>query len=69
MAKEEIVTAPYSNGGPDMRMFDENGVMLTRRGLYETWWSGGYDIAATDGFSIVGTGGNRRSSIREVNFQ
>lgn len=69
MAKEEIVTAPYSNGGPDMRMFDENGILLTRKGLYETWWSGGYDIAATDGFSIVGTGGNRRSSIREVNFQ
>jgi len=63
-AKEEIVTAPYSNGGPDIRMFNENGTLLTSKGLYETWWSGGYDVAATEGFSLVGTGGNRRSSIR-----
>lgn len=67
-AKDEIVTSPYSNGGPDMRLFNENGTILTRKGVYETWWSGGYDIAATDDFSMVGTGGNRRSSIREVSF-
>jgi hypothetical protein len=63
-AKEEIVTAPYSNGGPDIRMFNETGGLITRVGLYETWWSGGYDVAAGSGFSVVGTGGNRRSSVR-----
>jgi hypothetical protein len=60
-AKEEIVTVPYSNGVPDVRMFSDS---LTRVGLYEVWWTGGYDVAAGEGFSVVGTGGNRRASVR-----
>jgi hypothetical protein len=63
-SKEEIITAPFSNGGPDIRLYDNNGSMIGQIGLYESWWSGGYDVAATDGFSITGTGGNRRSSVR-----
>jgi hypothetical protein len=47
-----------------IRIFDNNGSVLGQLGLYESWWSGGYDVAATEGFSVVGTGGNRRSSVR-----
>jgi len=62
--KDEIITAPYSVGGPDIRIFNEQGGLLSTKGLYESWWSGGYDVAAADGYSVVGTGGNRRSSVR-----
>ncbi len=62
--KEEIMTAPSSKGGPNIRMFDETGRLIVWKDVYEKWWEGGYDVAATDGFSVVGTGGNRRSSVR-----
>lgn len=67
-AKEEIMTAPYKSGGPDIRMFNEAGSLLSAKGIYESWWSGNFDIAATDDFSVVGTGGNRRSSVRTPSF-
>jgi hypothetical protein len=46
--KEEILTAP----------------LISSKNAYESWWIGGYDVAASDGFSIVSTGGNRRASVR-----
>lgn len=63
-AKEEIVTIPYSNGISNIRMFDNSGALIASENVYEEWWQGGYDVSATTGFSVVGTGGDRRNSVR-----
>ena len=67
-AKNEIITAPYSGGGPDIRLFNFYGSMVDSGRAYETWWSGGYDIAASGNQVKISTGGNRRSSVRTVSF-
>ncbi len=63
-AGDEIITSPGENGGADIRLYRGNGQIVTSKGLYESWWIGGYDVAAGSGYSWVGTGGDRRSSIR-----
>lgn len=62
--QEEILTAPYTDGGADMRLFNQSGGVLARKVMYEPWWSGGYDPAAGSGLSKIGTGENRRTSLR-----
>ncbi len=64
--KSEILTAPYSNGGPHIQMFSANGTLIRGKMYMEGWWNGSYDIAAGDGFSLVGTGTNRRATIRDA---
>lgn len=64
--EDEILTIPASIGGPEMKMFDANANLLDVGMLIESWWSGSYDIAAGDGFSIGSTGVNRRTSIRNA---
>lgn len=72
----EIAVVPASNRIPEFKLFDVNGTMLddaTR--TFDSWWIGGYDIAAGHGQVYAGVGGEgatgpvgRRASIREVNF-
>ena len=77
--KLEILVAPRFEGGPDFRVYDEKGVLLNYSGQlsdraapWEAWWSGTYDIAGletNDKATIkVGTGDNRRSSVRSIQF-
>lgn len=74
--KLEILTAPNSNGGPDFRVFNENGTLLryisqlsASKRPWEDWWVGGYDIGGfSDGTIKVTTGENRRSSVRTFSF-
>lgn len=63
--QEEIMTAPYTDGGPDIRLFNMTGSVLSQKSILEPWWSGGYDPAAGDGKGIVGTGENRRTTVRQ----
>lgn len=68
-AKDEIITTPRSNGGPDFRVFNEQGQLLSYKSAWETWWSGNYEVAPfEDGKAKISTGQNRRSSIRNVQF-
>jgi len=65
-SKSEILTAPQSNGGPHIKMFDGNGSYITGKMFMEQWWYGFHDIAAGDGDSFTGTGTNRRASVRQA---
>lgn len=68
-AKSEIITAPYSGGGPDIRIHNFYGSMLAASSSYETWWSGGYSVAPAGNNKVkISTGGNRRSSVRDASF-
>lgn len=67
-AAEEIITSPYSGGGPDIRMFNQSGTMIGQTMPYESFWSGSYDVAAADGYAKTATGGNRRASVRAASF-
>lgn len=67
-AKAEILTSPYSGGGPDFRMFNETGQLISSRTNYESWWSGGYDITPITNGAKIGTGETRRSSVRSLSF-
>lgn len=61
---EEILVIPSSNGKPQLKMVDGNGVLLDSAFFIEQWWVGGYDVAAGNGVSKAITGGNRRVSVR-----
>jgi hypothetical protein len=62
--QEEILTTPYTKGGPDVRLYNSTGGLVAIKAMFEPWWSGNYDPAAGVGKSMVGTGGNRRASVR-----
>lgn len=62
--KSEILVSPWFAGGPHIRLLDKNGQPVSENYYYETWWTGYYDVAAGNGFSLVSSGTNRRSSIR-----
>ncbi len=62
--QEEILTAPYTKGGPDIRLYNATGGLVGVKSMFEQWWSGSYDVAAGTGRSKVGVGGNRRASVR-----
>lgn len=64
-AKDEILVGPNLNGGPHFRLLAADGNVV-REGYYlESWWTGSYDVAAGDSLSLIGTGDNRRSTIRK----
>ncbi|HSW37307.1 MAG TPA: peptidoglycan DD-metalloendopeptidase family protein [Candidatus Saccharimonadales bacterium] len=63
-AKAEILTAPESYGGPEIKMFNATGQNLSTKMFLEQWWQGFYDIAAGTGSSMASTGVNRRASVR-----
>lgn len=63
-AKAEIVTVPWKNGSPYMRMFNPvDGSVLAENRYYDPWWIGGYDVAAGQGESSIAVGQNRRTSL------
>lgn len=68
-SKDEIITAPRSSGGPDFRVYNEYGQLLSYKTAWEGWWSGGYELAPLENGKVkVSTGQNRRSSIRTIQF-
>ncbi|MCH7492310.1 VCBS repeat domain-containing M23 family metallopeptidase [Patescibacteria group bacterium] len=63
----EIATVPASGGGAHIRLFDYTGRPLNSFQAFETWWRGGYNLAAGDGLlSIVSLRSSRRTSIRSI---
>ncbi len=63
----EILTAPAAGGGPQFRMFSSTGTFVKDYHAYETWWRGGYDVAAGFASASVVTGPSpRRTSIRDL---
>ncbi len=63
----EIITAPASGGGAQFRLFSHLGTHVKDYWEYETWWRGGYDVAAGYGSaSVVTTASSRRTSIRDL---
>lgn len=46
--KEEIITAPVKNGGPQVRIFDNSGAVLGQFFAYDQKFHGGVSIAAGD---------------------
>ena len=73
LAGIEILTVPAHAGGPHVKMFSSEGVLLNDRMEFEPWWIGGYDIEAGDNVyyvSLTSTipGHPRRSSVRSNDF-
>lgn len=63
----EIVVAPAANGGPHVKMFSMSGTeVFSKLAAFESWWRGGYDIAAFKGGAVITSMGNRRTSLRNV---
>ena len=60
----EIVTVPATGGGPNSKMFNTSGAQLKSTMFMEPWWYGYNDVAAGKDMSLVGTGVNRRASVR-----
>lgn len=64
-----VVTIPASQGGPHIKVFTTDAVeSKSSLGAFEDWWNGGYDVAASDGYVFVASGGGRRTSVRAYNF-
>ena len=66
----EIVTAPLM-GGPDIRKYDLNGILLGSDTAFEEWWHGSWDVGINNDTVFMSTGPNsdRRTSVREVDFE
>lgn len=65
----EILTAPAAGGGAQYRMFSSAGTYVDDFSAYESWWRGGYDVAAGyESASVVNTIStvSRRTSIRDL---
>lgn len=63
----EIVTAPATTGGPHVKMFSLAGKeVFSKLVAFESWWRGGYDIAAYKGGAVITSMGGRRTSLRQV---
>ncbi len=60
----QIVTAPASKGGPDIRVFSSVGTQTSSLKAFEPWWRGGYEIGATASGVVYITADGRRASIR-----
>jgi len=63
-ATDEILTIPNSYGESRVRLLTSGGANITDYPYLETWWRGYYDVAAGNGTTRVGTGTNRRASMR-----
>jgi len=46
--KEEIITAPMAGGGPHIRIFDQDGNLLSEFFAYEAQFTGGVNVATGD---------------------
>ncbi len=64
-SKSEIVTAPASHGGPNLRMFNGSGTLIDQSMFMEVWWAGFYDVAAGYDASRASAGHNRRGTVRK----
>ena len=62
--KSEILSIPWENGEPRVRLMSNSGANITDYDYIEGWWRGNYDVAAGHGASRVGTGSIRRASMR-----
>jgi len=63
---DEIITVPASVGGPQVKIFQSSGKMFaSAESAYESWWRGGYDIAASGSTLRAASGENRRASVRD----
>ena len=63
--RDEIVVVPASNGGPQMRVINGVGTIISSSVFAESWWRDGYDIAVLDNRVTTSLGGEkRRSSVR-----
>ena len=63
----EIVVAPAATGGPHVKMFSMTGSEVSSKLVaFETWWRGGYDIAAFKGGAVITSMGGRRTSLRSA---
>lgn len=66
----EIITVPLTQGFPVAKVFSLAGTSLSSYAFFETWWEGGYDIAAAPQLvvAVSGTAGDayRRTSIRTL---
>lgn len=65
-SKAEIMTAPAGYGGPHIRLLDTYGSNISESMYLESWWRGYYDVAAGSDSGHVGTGFNRRASMRKI---
>lgn len=63
----EIVVAPAATGGPHVKMFSMTGSeVFSKLVAFESWWRGGYDIAAFKGGAMITSMGGRRTSLRSA---
>lgn len=72
--EKEIVTVPYTDGTPFVRVFNLSGQFLDDTFDFEPWWIDGYDIAGANGeyFLSSGTGfegHTRRTSVRNYTLE
>ncbi len=66
---QEILTVPAGRGSADVRMYNTHTQLVDRETAFEKWWRGGFDIAAGTGTSLISSAqGNRRASVRKVEF-
>lgn len=64
-----IITMPASEGGPNIKVFGNDGLVVKDAlAGFESWWRGGYDVAASDGYVFIASAGGRRTSIRTYDF-
>ncbi len=63
-----VVTVPGGSDNADIQLRSLDGTPITTKTAYETWWRGGYDIAAgSNGQLFISTlAAKRRTSIRLV---
>ena len=63
----EIVVAPASTGGPHVKIFSLTGSEVSSKLVaFESWWRGGYDVAAFKGGAVITSMGGRRTSLRSA---
>lgn len=63
--KDEIMTIPAEKGESRVRLLANHGGNIIDYKYLESWWRGYYDVAAGNGESRLGTGINRRASMRD----
>lgn len=63
---DELVTGPGSGGGPHLRVMTWTGEAISDRFVFDSWWSGGIDVAAGAGRAYTSNMGRRLNSVRRV---
>lgn len=67
--KSQILTGLMTNGVPLVKLYGGNGQRQDSTYFWEEWWKGYYDVAIENGVAKGGTGFNRRSSVRDIDFR